>query len=133
MESRRDGARADTAGQALHYLKKTTVIYKMHGTVYRRSKWDNYVITEDDYVDFLSRMTGQTAVPALFMGHFATATFFFSAMAFAIESARCARNLRGGSCRAGPASRGHRQEESEAVAEEGAALRSWASSSGLRI
>jgi hypothetical protein len=45
-------------------LAKTTVIYKMHGTVYRHppsadgSAWDSYVITEDDYLDFLSRMTG---------------------------------------------------------------------------
>ena len=59
-------------------LKRTTVIYKMHGTVDRRSKWDNYVITEDDYVDFLSRMTGQTAVPALFMKAFRDRHFLFS-------------------------------------------------------
>ena len=59
-------------------LKKTTVIYKMHGTVDRTlSKWDSYVITEDDYVDFLSRMTTQTAVPALFMRHFRTRSFLF--------------------------------------------------------
>jgi hypothetical protein len=59
-------------------LKTTTVIYKMHGTVDRRlHKWDSYVITEEDYVDFLSRMTGQTAVPALFMRHFRTRHFLF--------------------------------------------------------
>jgi hypothetical protein len=59
-------------------MKKTTVIYKMHGTVDRTlSKWDSYVITEDDYVDFLSRMTMQTAVPALFMRHFRTRSFLF--------------------------------------------------------
>ncbi|MEW5721296.1 MAG: SIR2 family protein, partial [Chloroflexota bacterium] len=47
-------------------LKTTTVIYKMHGTAdCALNKWDSYVITEDDYVDFLSRMTSQTAVPAL--------------------------------------------------------------------
>ena len=59
-------------------LKTTTVIYKMHGTVDRQlRKWDSYVITEEDYVDFLSRMTGQTAVPALFMRHFRTRHFLF--------------------------------------------------------
>jgi hypothetical protein len=59
-------------------LKTTTVIYKMHGTVDRLLKtWDSYVITEDDYVDFLSRMTSQTAVPALFMRHFRTRHFMF--------------------------------------------------------
>lgn len=59
-------------------LKNTTVIYKMHGTVDRlTSKWDSYVITEDDYIDFLSRMTGQTAVPAQFMRHFRTRHFLF--------------------------------------------------------
>ncbi|MBD0371837.1 MAG: SIR2 family protein [Pyrinomonadaceae bacterium] len=59
-------------------LKNTNVIYKMHGTVDRATaKWDSYVITEDDYIDFLSRMTGQTAVPAQFMRHFRTRHFLF--------------------------------------------------------
>ena len=59
-------------------LKTTTVIYKMHGTVDRVLKqWDSYVITEEDYVNFLSRMTGQTAVPAQFMRHFRTRNFLF--------------------------------------------------------
>lgn len=59
-------------------LKSTTVIYKMHGTVDRlKATWDSYVITEDDYIDFLSRMTGQTAVPAQFMRHFRTRHFLF--------------------------------------------------------
>jgi hypothetical protein len=59
-------------------LKSTNVIYKMHGHVDRLvRKWDSYVITEEDYVDFLSRMVGQTAVPALFMRHFRTRHFLF--------------------------------------------------------
>jgi hypothetical protein len=58
-------------------LKKTTVIYKMHGTVDRRSKRDNYVITEDDYVEFLSRMTSQKAVPSWFMRAFKERHFLF--------------------------------------------------------
>jgi hypothetical protein len=59
-------------------LTKTTVIYKMHGTVDRATQeWDSYVITEEDYVNFLSRMTGQMAVPAQFMRHFRTRQFLF--------------------------------------------------------
>jgi SIR2-like domain len=59
-------------------LNTTTVIYKMHGTVDRLlRKWDSYVITEEDYVEFLSRMTGQAAVPALFMRHFRSRHFLF--------------------------------------------------------
>jgi len=59
-------------------LKTTTVIYKMHGTVDRLlRKYDSYVITEEDYVDFLSRMTGNTAVPAVFMRHFRSRHFLF--------------------------------------------------------
>jgi hypothetical protein len=59
-------------------LSKTTVIYKMHGSVHRQGgKYDSYVITEEDYVDFLSRMTGQTAVPAFFMRYFQSRYFLF--------------------------------------------------------
>ena len=77
-------------------LKKTTVIYKMHGTVDRKSKWDNYVITEDDYVDFLSRMTGQTAVPALFMKAFRDRHFLFLGYGLRDWNLRVVlRNLRG--------------------------------------
>jgi SIR2-like protein len=64
-------------------LKTTTVIYKMHGTVHRakgadestKGKWDSYVITEDDYVDFLARI--QSAVPAQFMRYFRERQFLF--------------------------------------------------------
>lgn len=57
-------------------LKTTTVIYKMHGTVDRtQGKWDSYVITEDDYVDFLARI--QSAVPAQFIRYFRERQFLF--------------------------------------------------------
>jgi hypothetical protein len=50
----------------------------MHGTVDRQtSKWDSYVITEEDYVDFLARMTGQTAIPARLMLEFRKRRFLF--------------------------------------------------------
>jgi hypothetical protein len=59
-------------------LTDTTIIYKMHGTVDRQTnKWDSFVITEEDYVDFLARMTGQTAIPARFMLEFRKRRFLF--------------------------------------------------------
>lgn len=59
-------------------LEKKTVIYKMHGSVDRLlNKWHSYVVSEDDYIDFLSRMTSGTAVPALFASHFRTRHFLF--------------------------------------------------------
>jgi hypothetical protein len=59
-------------------LTRQTVIYKMHGTVDRiNEKWDNFVITEEDYVEFLARMSTNTAVPALFFEHFRDRSFLF--------------------------------------------------------
>jgi hypothetical protein len=59
-------------------LDTTTVIYKMHGSVDRLlNKWHSYVVSEEDYIDFLSRMTSQTAVPALFASHFRPREFLF--------------------------------------------------------
>lgn len=59
-------------------LDRTTVIYKMHGTTQRQTdKWDSFVITEEDYVDFVSRMTANAAVPSLFYEHFRTRSFLF--------------------------------------------------------
>lgn len=59
-------------------LGKTTVIYKMHGTVLQKTeRWDNFVITEEDYVDFLARMTTQTAIPSLFYEYFHSRSFLF--------------------------------------------------------
>jgi len=59
-------------------LENTNVIYKMHGSVHRQKPdLDSYVITEEDYVDFLSGMTAQRAVPPLFMRHFRSRHFLF--------------------------------------------------------
>lgn len=82
----KDGARepeAVTPNRLYIDLKTTTVIYKMHGTVDRatgaddttKGRWDSYVITEDDYVDFLARI--QSAVPAQFMRYFRERQFLF--------------------------------------------------------
>ena len=59
-------------------LKSTNVIYKMHGSVDQKQKdMDSYVITEEDYIEFLSRMTTQSAVPAQFMRYFRERHFLF--------------------------------------------------------
>jgi SIR2-like domain len=59
-------------------FQAVTVIYKMHGTVDRRqSTRDQYVITEDDYIDFLARMTKNKAIPAIFAEPFQTRAFLF--------------------------------------------------------
>jgi hypothetical protein len=59
-------------------LARATVIYKMHGTIAREgSEWDSFVITEEDYVEFLSRMTNNTAIPPLFFPHFRERSFLF--------------------------------------------------------
>lgn len=59
-------------------LGEVTVIYKMHGAVDRRDPTrDQYVITEDDYVDFLSRMTDGTAIPRAFADPFRSRHFLF--------------------------------------------------------
>jgi hypothetical protein len=82
----KDGAHepeAVTPNRLFIDLKTTTVIYKMHGTVDRakgtddsaKGRWDSYVITEDDYVDFLARI--QSAVPAQFMRYFRERQFLF--------------------------------------------------------
>jgi len=61
-------------------FEHTTVIYKMHGTVWPDGEqWDNFVITEEDYIEFLSRMTTNTssAVPAQFYQYSRNRSFLF--------------------------------------------------------
>jgi hypothetical protein len=59
-------------------LEHTTVIFKMHGSTFKSGvESDNYVITEEDYVEFLSRMTMQQAIPPLFYEHFRKCSFLF--------------------------------------------------------
>jgi hypothetical protein len=73
----------------------TTVIFKMHGTtlehapgwknfrkaegapVKHTSRWDSFVITEEDYVEFLSRMTGSGAIPTQIQAQFRDRHFLF--------------------------------------------------------
>src|ERR1043165_2394362 len=57
-------------------LGKTNMIYKMHGTVRRSEEaWDSFVITEEDYITFLSRINN--AVPAAVLRYFSTRQFLF--------------------------------------------------------
>jgi hypothetical protein len=59
-------------------LGQTNVIYKMHGSIQREQPdLDSYVITEEDYVDFLSGMVAKRSVPPTFMSHFRSRHFLF--------------------------------------------------------
>ncbi len=77
-------------------LNTTNVIYKMHGSVDQQQQTlDSYVITEEDYIEFLSRMTTQSAVPAQFMRHFRERHFLFLGYGLADWNFRVLlRNLR---------------------------------------
>jgi hypothetical protein len=65
--------------QLLIDLASTTVIYKMHGTVDDGDpEVDSFVITEEDYVEFLGRMTAPNrAIPAQFIQHCRDRSFLF--------------------------------------------------------
>jgi hypothetical protein len=59
-------------------LDRTTVIYQMHGGVDRAlAERDQYVITEDDYIDFLTRLTKRSALPSIFAEPFEDRHFLF--------------------------------------------------------
>ena len=58
-------------------LTDTTIIYKMHGSISARAAWNSFVITEEDYVRFLARMTEKLAIPPRFMMHFRQSAFLF--------------------------------------------------------
>lgn len=59
-------------------LTKTTVIYKMHGSIVTdNDRWDSFVITEEDYVEFLSRMMDNKAIPPCLMEYFRERSFLF--------------------------------------------------------
>jgi hypothetical protein len=55
-----------------------TFVYKIHGAVDRqRAENDQYVITEDDYVEFLARMMRGKAIPVGFPKYFVGRHFLF--------------------------------------------------------
>jgi hypothetical protein len=52
------------------------IIYKIHGSIQTASeRWDSFVVTEEDYIRFLSRMNN--AVPAAFREFFGSRAFLF--------------------------------------------------------
>ena len=54
------------------------IVYKIHGSCERTDPTsDQYVITEDDYIEFLSRMVKNKAVPAVFAVPFRQRHFLF--------------------------------------------------------
>ena len=59
-------------------LSRRTVVYKIHGSVDQDdSERDQFVITEDDYVDFLTRMSKHDAIPKIFAEPFSKHAFLF--------------------------------------------------------
>jgi hypothetical protein len=59
-------------------LTKRTVIYKMHGSVDPMLECSNFVITEEDYVDFLAWTDSESPViPQVFSQHCADRSFLF--------------------------------------------------------
>ena len=59
-------------------LAEAPVVFKMHGAVDRRDpQRDSYVITEDDYVEFLARLGTTNAIPVLFAESFRNRHFLF--------------------------------------------------------
>ena len=56
----------------------TTVIFKMHGTRHPSDEnYDHFVVTEEDYVEFLSQMINRSAIPSIFYPHFRERSFLF--------------------------------------------------------
>ncbi len=61
-------------------LKQRTVILKVHGAVRRRSESfaeDNYVITEDDYIEYLSQMNVEDLLPQAVAARLRNSHFLF--------------------------------------------------------
>lgn len=69
-------ARPCDAGDYLHPEDLPT-IFKMHGSVAAAPAQDSYVITDEDYVRFLWRMTGNSAVPQTFAEPLRRGCFLF--------------------------------------------------------
>jgi SIR2-like domain len=59
-------------------LEHTSVIYKMHGTAAAAGALpESYVITEDDYIDFLTRLGSNTPIPSMISEAFYERHFLF--------------------------------------------------------
>ncbi len=58
-------------------LSSTSVIFKMYGSFSDNEEWDSFVITEEDYVEFLYRLSSKAAIPASFSAHFHDRSLLF--------------------------------------------------------
>jgi hypothetical protein len=59
-------------------LQNVSVVYKIHGAIDRRNgQVGEYVITEDDYTQFLTRMTRKSVIPHIFADPFQSRPFLF--------------------------------------------------------
>lgn len=66
------------AEELLIDLTQVSVVYKMHGAIDRRQdQTGQYVITEDDYIEFLTRMTRRSVIPNMFAEPFQRRPFLF--------------------------------------------------------
>ena len=64
--------------ELLLQFDQVSVVYKMHGAIDRRAgKLGSYVITEDDYINFLTSMTRSSVIPAIFAEPFQSRPFLF--------------------------------------------------------
>jgi hypothetical protein len=66
------------ASELVIKLDEVAVVYKMHGAIDRRpTQIGRYVITENDYVTFLTRMTRGQVIPSIFAEPFRFRPFLF--------------------------------------------------------
>ena len=62
----------------IYRVGESPILFKMHGSADPEdTDRDSYVITEDDYVEFLSRMTSKIAIPKPFAKPFRKSHFLF--------------------------------------------------------
>ncbi len=66
------------ADELLIDLDQVSVVYKMHGAIDRpQHRIGHYVITEDDYIEFLTGMTRRSVIPKIFAEPFQGRPFLF--------------------------------------------------------
>jgi DNA-binding SARP family transcriptional activator len=60
-------------------LERRTVLLKLHGAVdpFPEREWESFVITEDDYIDYLGRSDVAAAVPVALAAHLKRSHFLF--------------------------------------------------------
>jgi SIR2-like protein len=67
-----------SANELTFDVAEAPVVFKMHGAVNRDApSQGSYVITEDDYVEFLARLITTTAIPVVFAEPFRKSHFLF--------------------------------------------------------